>query len=108
MKWAAENLFALGANFSHLARATTPGENVRSSHDATRRTPVLTRGLRGNRARRPRARHRDVDARGTSQAIESCKQQTPAAVSVPVSDQLQPPKRLRRADGGAAADAPTR
>jgi hypothetical protein len=50
-EWAAENIFALGANFSHPARATTPGENVRSCHDATRRAPVVRRGLRGKGAR---------------------------------------------------------
>jgi hypothetical protein len=43
------NTSLLSVAISHPARATTRG-NLRSCHDATRRAPVVRRGLRGNQA----------------------------------------------------------
>jgi hypothetical protein len=49
----------------------------RDNREPTNRTPEL----RGKHARRPRARHEDLDAPGASQAIESCKQQSSSAAA---------------------------
>jgi hypothetical protein len=83
-------------------RRFSPAGLLLSCRDAHLAAPRASPPKRGKRARRPRARHGDLDPPGASQAIESCKQQSSRAaaplpaVSLPVCNS----RNVRLTDAG--------